>query len=89
MEAIVERPTLHDQQVARESLPFFAGAIAVQGSEGIRIRIQIENGHLFSVMIPAKALNLLAFILQEWLRRKPFRSFCLNQKGVPNRQLIC
>ncbi|WP_375444699.1 helix-turn-helix domain-containing protein [uncultured Fibrella sp.] len=64
METIVERPTLQDQQVARESLPFFATAIQ-NGTAGVRIQVQNESeaGNSFSVTIPAKAFHLLAVIL--------------------------
>lgn len=72
MEAIVERPTLQDQQVARESLPFFTEAIAQKESEGISIQIQDGSSQAksFSVTIPAKALHLLAVILSSMAEGK-------------------
>ena len=39
METVVERPTLKDQQVARESLPLFTKAIAQKESEQGSIQI--------------------------------------------------
>lgn len=77
MEAVIERPTLQDQQVARESLPFFTKAIAQKESEGISIQIQSgpsqaepHQANSFSVTIPAKALHLLAVILSSMAEGK-------------------
>lgn len=65
METVVERPTLQDQQIARESLPFFTKVIAQKESVGVDIHIQDgpRRANSFSVTIPAKALHLLAVIL--------------------------
>lgn len=67
METRVERPTPQDQQVARESLPMLAQAIAQRRSEGVSIQIQPSN---FSFTIPAKALQLLAVILSSMAQGK-------------------
>ena len=72
MEAVVERPTLQDQRVARESLSLFTQAMVGGSAEGVRIQIQTgppQGGH-FSVTIPAKALQLLAFILANMAQGK-------------------
>ncbi len=70
MEAVVERPTLQDQQVARESLPLFTKAVAGKESEGVRIQVQGGTSQAepnqdgsFTVTIPTKAFHLLAVIL--------------------------
>ena len=60
MEAVVERPTLQDQQLARESLPLFTKAIAQKELEQGGIQIQANS---LSITIPDKALHLLAVIL--------------------------
>lgn len=67
MEAIVERPTLQDQQVARESLPLFTKAIAQQESEQGSFQIQVNS---LSISIPEKALHLLAVILSSMAQGK-------------------
>lgn len=72
MEAVVERPTLQDQQVARESLRFFTEAIAQKESAGLSIQIQSgpSQDSSFAVIIPAKALQLLVVILSSMAEGK-------------------
>ncbi|GAA4447338.1 hypothetical protein GCM10023189_03590 [Nibrella saemangeumensis] len=60
MEAIVEKPTLQEQQVASESLDSFTAAVEKRNSDRMTIQIQ-ESGEL--ITIPRKALRLLAHIL--------------------------
>lgn len=67
METVVERPTLKDQQVARESLPLFTKAIAQKESEQSSIQIQANS---LSINIPIKALHLLAVILSRMAQGK-------------------
>ena len=69
MEAILEKPSLRDQQVASASLYGFALAFAKNGPErnGINIRIQ-ESGT--DITIPRKALELLQFILSSMAQGK-------------------
>jgi excisionase family DNA binding protein len=69
MEAILEKPSLRDQQVAGASLQGFALAFAKNGPErnGISIRIQ-ESGT--DITIPRKALELLQFILSSMAQGK-------------------
>ncbi len=77
MEAVVERPNLQDQQVARASLAVFNEAIDSGQSQGIRIQIQaggstyqLHQNSPLSVLIPAKALHLLAVILSNMAQGK-------------------
>ena len=69
MEAIHEKPSRQDQQVASASLNGFALAFAKNGPErnGVKIRIQ-ESGT--DITIPRKALKLLQFILSSMAQGK-------------------
>lgn len=67
METVVERPTLQDQQVARESLPLFTKAMAQQELEQGSIKIQANS---LSISIPEKALHLLTVILSSMAQGK-------------------
>lgn len=67
MEAIVERPTLQEQRVARESLPPITQALAQKQTQ--RDRISLQAG-AFSTTIPTKALHLLALILDHMAQGK-------------------
>lgn len=67
MEAVVEKPTLQDQRVARESLPVVAQALAHKQAEDISIQIQQGT---YSVVIPTKALHLLVVILSSMAQGK-------------------
>ncbi|SFE82226.1 excisionase family DNA-binding protein [Spirosoma endophyticum] len=67
MEAVLERPTLQDQRVAKESLHSFTEAIAETRSDRMVIQIQ-ESKDL--ITIPAKALDLLSFILSSMAEGK-------------------
>ncbi|WP_072053124.1 helix-turn-helix domain-containing protein [Hymenobacter terrenus] len=69
MEAILEKPSLRDQKVARASLYNFALAFAKNGPEreGVKIRIQ-ESGT--DITVPRKALELLQFILSSMAQGK-------------------
>jgi excisionase family DNA binding protein len=67
MEAVLEKPTLHEQRVARESLFGFAAALAERTSDSINIRLQ-ESQQSFT--IPTKALELLTFILSSMAEGK-------------------
>lgn len=69
MEAIFEKPSLRDQQVASASLYSFALAFAKNGParKGVKIRIQ-ESG--IDITIPRKALELLQFTLSSMAQGK-------------------
>lgn len=67
MEAIVERPTLQDQQVARESWPVFAKAMAQHELEQGNFQIQTKS---FSITLPDKVMHLLAVILSSMAQGK-------------------
>lgn len=67
MEAVVERPTLHDQQLARELLPLFTRAIAQKEVEQGSIMIQANS---LSITLPDKAIYLLAVILSSMAQGK-------------------
>ena len=67
MEAVIEKPTLQDQRVARESLSLVTQALTQKQSEGVSIQLQQGS---FSVVIPAKALHLLAIILSNMAQGK-------------------
>ena len=69
MEAILEKPSRQDQQVASASLYGFALAFAKNGPEsnGVKIRIQ-ESGT--DITVPRKALELLQFILSSMAQGK-------------------
>lgn len=67
MEAIVERPTLQEQRVARESLAPITQALAQKQSESVSIQLQAGT---FSIAIPTKALHLLALILDNMAQGK-------------------
>ena len=69
MEAILEKPSLRDQQVASASLYGFALAFAKNGParDGVKIRIQ-ESGT--DIIVPRKALELLQFILSSMAQGK-------------------
>ncbi|GAB3570542.1 hypothetical protein GCM10027578_26910 [Spirosoma luteolum] len=60
MEAVMEKPTLHEQRVARESLAGFSAALAERTADSVNIQLR---GTQQSFTIPTKALQLLAFIL--------------------------
>ena len=72
METVIERPNLQDQRVARESLPLLAEAMAHRQSEGIKIQIQADSRQVASssVIVPLKALHLLAVILSSMAQGK-------------------
>lgn len=72
MEAVVNKPTLQDQQVARESLPFLTKVMAQKGLKGVSIQIQdgSDKASSFSVTIPAQALHLLVVILSSMAEGK-------------------
>lgn len=72
MEAVTERPSLHDQQVARESLALVSKALHRKRSEEVSIQLQpgIANQSFASVVIPTKALHLLAVILSSMAQGK-------------------
>lgn len=67
MEAILEKPTPHEQHVARESLFGFAAALAKRTSDSTNIQIQ-ESQQSFT--IPTKALELLSVILSSMAEGK-------------------
>lgn len=67
MEAVLEKPTLHEQQVASESLVSFTAAIAKRSADNVKIKIQ-ESGEFITV--PKKALQLLAHILSNMAEGK-------------------
>lgn len=67
MEAVLEKPTLQEQQVASESLFSFTAAIAKRSSDSIKIKIQ-ESGEFITV--PRKALELLSLILSNMAEGK-------------------
>jgi excisionase family DNA binding protein len=60
MKAVLEKPTLQDQQVASESLDRFSAAMSKRGLSTVKIRIQEMEEF---ITIPRKALELLAHIL--------------------------
>jgi excisionase family DNA binding protein len=72
MEAVVERPSLQDQQVARESLPLLIQVITQDQPTLVSIQIQAElrPATVFSATVPAKALHLLAVILSAMAQGK-------------------
>lgn len=69
MQAILEKPSRRDQQVARASLAGFALAFASNrpARNGVKIRLQ-ESGT--DITIPRKALTLLQFILSSMAQGK-------------------
>ncbi|WP_226163952.1 excisionase family DNA-binding protein [Hymenobacter terricola] len=67
MEAILERPSLRDQQVAGASLRHFAQASKKKRSEAVTIRLQESE---VAIAIPRKALELLEFILASMAQGK-------------------
>lgn len=68
MEALIEKPTRQDQQLALASLSGVKRAIAGQDpTDAVRIRIQ-ESGEALS--LPRKALELLSFILSNMAEGK-------------------
>jgi excisionase family DNA binding protein len=67
MEAILERPSLRDQQVAGASLLHFAQASKKKRSEAVTIRLQESE---VAIAIPRKALELLEFILASMAQGK-------------------
>lgn len=67
MEAISEKPTQQDQQVARESLFRFTAAIAKKESDSVKIKIQESEEF---IIIPRKALELLSRILSNMAEGK-------------------
>lgn len=66
-EAMLEKPTLHEQRVARESLFGFTAALAERTSDSVNIQLQ-ESQQSFT--IPTKALELLSFILSSMAEGK-------------------
>ncbi len=69
---MAEQPNLQDQQAARESLPMLTKAIAQRGAQGVHIQIQPTSHQATAVdlTIPAKALQLLAVILDSMAQGK-------------------
>jgi len=67
MDAILERPSLQDQQVAGASLTHFAQAIKKKRSAAVTIRLQESE---VAITIPRKALELLEFILSSMAQGK-------------------
>lgn len=67
MDAILETPSLQDQRVASDSLFSFTRAIATNGTDRVKIRLQ-ESGE--DITIPRKALELLSFILSSMAEGK-------------------
>lgn len=72
MQAAVGRPTPQDQQVALESLPVLNLAIAQKRTQGVSIQIRdgSRQASMVSVVIPEKALHLLAMILSSMAQGK-------------------
>lgn len=72
MEAVTERPSLHDQQIARESLTLVGEALNRKRSEEVSIQLQpgMAAQGFASVVIPTKALHLLAVILSSMAQGK-------------------
>ena len=69
MEAILEKPSLRDQQVASASLFSFTKAIAEEGTERNGVRIRLSESRT-DITIPRKALELLQFILSSMAQGK-------------------
>jgi hypothetical protein len=69
MEAILEKPSLRDQQVASASLFSFTKAIAEEGPERNGVRIRLSESRT-DITIPRKALELLQFILSSMAQGK-------------------
>lgn len=69
---MAELSNLQDQQAARNSLPLLTKAIAQQGAQGVHIQIQPTSPQTTAVdvTIPAKALQLLAVILDSMAQGK-------------------
>lgn len=67
MDAILEKPSLRDQQVAGASLMHFAQAIKKKRSDAVTIRLQESE---VAIAIPRKALELLEFILSSMAQGK-------------------
>ena len=67
MDTVLEKPSLQDQKVARESLSAFSSAMAMSKSDLISIRIS-EDGEM--IKIPAIALELLSLILSNMAEGK-------------------
>ena len=69
---MADLPNLQDQQAARESLPMLTKAIAQRGAQGVHIQIQPTSHQATAVdlTIPAKALQLLAVILDSMAQGK-------------------
>ena len=69
---MTELSNLQDQQAARNSLPLLTKAIAQQGVQGVHIQIQPTSPRTTTVdvTIPAKALQLLAVILDSMAQGK-------------------
>ncbi|RAJ93188.1 hypothetical protein LX87_04700 [Larkinella arboricola] len=59
METLIEKPTLHEQQVARESLVGLSSAMQGRSDQ---VTIQIQENHQ-AITLPRKVLKLLSFIL--------------------------
>ena len=69
---MAELPNLQDQQAARDSLPMLTKAIAQRGPQGVHIQIQptLRQATAVDLTIPAKALQLLAVILDSMAQGK-------------------
>lgn len=67
MEAILEKPSLRDQQVASNSLVRFTSALPKTRSHQVTIRLQESEE---SIVIPRKALEFLGFILSSMAQGK-------------------
>lgn len=69
---MAEQPNLQDQQAARESLLMLTKAIAQRGAQGVHIQIKPTSYQATAVdlTIPAKALQLLAVILDSMAQGK-------------------
>jgi excisionase family DNA binding protein len=62
MESVLERPTLHDQQLASESLrDFTRSTMAIRKKSGVA-KIKLQDSDKF-ISLPLKALELLQYIL--------------------------
>ena len=69
---MAELLNLQDQQAARDSLPMLTKAIAQRGAQGVHIQIKPTSYQATAVdlTIPAKALELLAVILDSMAQGK-------------------
>ena len=69
---MADLPNIQDQQAARESLPMLTKVIAQRGAQGVHIQIQptAHQATAVDLTIPAKALQLLAVILDSMAQGK-------------------